>query len=235
MKNMISVKLSVKSVAVAVLGLGLLTQVGCTKKASLKTNAEKASYVFGFQMGQNVKNQGADINPDSFAMGMSDAVNKKDSQLKPEEMQAAVQSFEKEAMDKRAAQAEGNKKAGDEYLAKNKARKEVKTTASGLQYEVIQEGTGKTPKEDDTVKVHYTGKFITGETFDSSVERKEPATFPVKGVIPGWTEALQLMKEGGKLKVVIPSELAYGAQGRPSIPGHSVLVFDMELLEVVKK
>jgi len=138
-----------------------------------------------------------------------------------------------EAMMKKAQEAsEKNLKEGDEWLAKNKSKPGVKTTDSGVQYEVVKEGTGATPTDDNLVKVHYTGTLINGEKFDSSKDRNEPAEFPVKGVIPGWTEALKLMKAGGQYKLAIPAKLAYGAQGRPGIPANSVLLFEVELLEV---
>jgi FKBP-type peptidyl-prolyl cis-trans isomerase FkpA/FKBP-type peptidyl-prolyl cis-trans isomerase FklB len=135
---------------------------------------------------------------------------------------------------KQTETAEKNLKAGKDYLEKNKSAPNVKVTASGLQYVVEKEGEGKSPGKDDNVKVHYTGTLTNGEKFDSSVDRGQPAEFPVGGVIPGWTEALMLMKEGSKYKLVIPSDLAYGPMGRPGIPPNSVLLFDVELLEVKK-
>jgi FKBP-type peptidyl-prolyl cis-trans isomerase len=135
-------------------------------------------------------------------------------------------------MKKQQEAAESNAAEGKAFLEKNKSAEGVKTTASGLQYIVVQEGTGKTPGLNDTVKANYTGTLINGTKFDSSVDRGQPAEFPVSGVIKGWTEALQMMKVGGKVKLFIPPELGYGASARPGIPANSVLVFDVELVDV---
>ncbi len=145
-----------------------------------------------------------------------------------------MMTLQEDAMKKQQEAAENNKKKSAEFLEKNKSAAGFKVTASGLQYSVITEGNGATPKKEDTVKCHYTGTLIDGTKFDSSLDRGTPAEFPVAGVIPGWTEALQMMKVGSKYKLVIPPELAYGAQGRPGIPANSVLIFEVELLEIVK-
>ena len=138
------------------------------------------------------------------------------------------------AMKKQSEEADKNKAKSAEFLEKNKTAEGVKVTASGLQYIVVSEGTGAIPTKTDTVKCHYKGTLITGEQFDSSYDRGQPAEFPVGGVIPGWTEALQMMKVGSKYKLFIPPELAYGASGRPGIPPNSALVFEVELLDIVK-
>lgn len=221
-----------KQMTLALTTVALVATVGCDKKAKLNTDQEKASYAIGQQIGKSLKMQNADVVINSLVGGMQDALDGKDGKLKPEEMQAALQKMQEGAMKKAMEQAEVNQKKGDEYLATNKAKSGVKTTDSGLQYEVVKEGSGNSPKDTDTVKVHYTGTLITGEKFDSSRDRNEPAEFPVNGVIPGWTEALKLMKPGAQWKLVIPSKLAYGPQGRPGIPPNSTLVFDVELLEV---
>jgi FKBP-type peptidyl-prolyl cis-trans isomerase FkpA/FKBP-type peptidyl-prolyl cis-trans isomerase FklB len=220
-----------------ILGLGLATaavvsMVGCDKSASLKSDQDKASYAIGMQIGKSLKMQNADVTVNALVAGLNDGLGGKDSKLKPEEMQAAMQKMQEGAMKKAQEQAEVNLKKGDEFLAANKAKPNVKTTESGLQYEVVKEGTGATPKDTDTVKVHYTGTLINGEKFDSSRDRGEPVEFPVNGVIPGWTEALKLMKVGAQYKLAIPAKLAYGPQGRPGIPPNSVLLFDVELLDV---
>lgn len=137
-------------------------------------------------------------------------------------------------MKKQQEAAEENKKKGSEYLEKNKSAEGVKVTASGLQYKVEKEGDGKTPVKTDTVKAHYKGTLVDGTQFDSSYDRGQPAEFPVQGVIPGWSEALQMMKVGSKYKLFVPPELAYGASGRPGIPANSVLVFEVELIDIVK-
>jgi FKBP-type peptidyl-prolyl cis-trans isomerase FklB len=154
-----------------------------------------------------------------------------------EDMQAVMQSFQQTVMEqqqaKRQQAAGANAEAGEAFLNENKTKEGVKTTESGLQYKVITEGTGATPTETDTVVTHYTGTLINGEVFDSSYKRNNPATFPVNGVIPGWTEALQMMKVGSKWKLFIPSELAYGEQGAgANIGPNEVLIFDIELLEI---
>lgn len=206
----------------------------CQKKVKLDTDEKKASYAIGQQIGGNLKQQNIDFDADALAAALTDAAAGK-NEMSKDEMQAAMMKLQEMAMKKQQEQAEGNAKAGKDYLEKNKTAAGVKTTASGLQYIVEKEGTGATPKKDDVVKVHYKGTLTNGEQFDSSIERGQPAEFPVGGVIPGWTEALQLMKVGGKAKLFIPPELAYGPSGRPGIPPNSVLLFDVELIEIVKQ
>lgn len=204
----------------------------CDKK-KLDTDTKKASYAIGQQIGTNLKQQNIEFDADVLAMSLKDAV-KGDSKLTKEEIQQALMKLQEMAMKKQTEQGEVNKKAGADFLEKNKSVEGVKVTASGMQYLVLKEGTGATPKKEDVVKCHYTGTLTNGEKFDSSVDRGQPAEFPVGGVIPGWTEALQMMKVGGKMKLFIPPELAYGASGRPGIPANSVLVFEVELLDIVK-
>ncbi len=203
---------------------------GCEKK--IDTDMKKASYAIGQQIGKNLKQQNIDFDADIMAKSLKDAVTG-ESKLTQEEIQGAMMKLQEMSNKKNQEQAEANKKTGADFLAKNKALDGVKTTASGLQYSVIKEGTGKLPTKDDVVKCHYVGTLSTGEKFDSSVDRGQPAEFPVSGVIPGWTEALQMMKVGSKYKLVIPPELAYGPQGRPGIPANSVLVFEVELLDII--
>lgn len=156
--------------------------------------------------------------------------------ISQEDAEKIMKEFQESMMKKKEEEAkklsEGNKAAGDKFLAENKTKPGVQTTASGLQYKVITEGTGVKPKATDTVKVHYTGKLLDGKVFDSSVTRGEPVEFPVSGVIAGWVEALQLMPQGSKWEVYIPSDLAYGPTGNQAIPPASTLVFEVELLEV---
>ena len=205
---------------------------GCEKKGKVGTDQEKASYAIGQQIGKSLKMQNADVIVPSLVAGMNDAIENKDSKLKPEEMQKALQSMQESAMKKAMEQAQVNEKKGEEYLTANKAKSGWKETASGLQYQEATPGTGESPKDTDTVKVHYTGTLTTGEKFDSSRDRNEPAEFPVNGVIPGWTEALKLMKKGARWNLAIPAKLAYGPQGRPGIPPNSTLLFDVELLDI---
>ncbi len=218
-----------KIILAAVIAVAL---VGCNKP-DLKSDKGQASYAIGQQIGKNLKAQNIDIDPTTLVASMKDAMAGK-SEMKDDQIQAAMMKLQENAMKKQQEEAEGNKKKSAEFLEKNKAAEGIKTTASGLQYQVITEGTGPTPKKEDTVKCHYTGTLVTGEKFDSSVDRGQPAEFPVAGVIPGWTEALQMMKVGSKYKLFIPPDLAYGASGRPGIPPNSALVFEVELLDVVK-
>ncbi|WP_413290748.1 FKBP-type peptidyl-prolyl cis-trans isomerase [Bdellovibrio sp. HCB337] len=220
-----------KKLVIAGAAAGLVIAVGCTKK--LDTDQKKASYAIGQQIGGNMKQQNIEIDADVMAMAMKDAI-KGDSKMTKEEIQQAMMKLQESAMKKQQEAAEENKKKGAEFLEKNKSAEGVKVTASGLQYKVEKEGDGKMPTKTDTVKAHYTGTLIDGTKFDSSLDRGQPAEFPVQGVIPGWSEALQMMKVGAKYKLFIPPELAYGASGRPGIPANSVLVFDVELVEIVK-
>ena len=201
---------------------------------------QKASYAIGVNIGTNMKRQGVDLDPDQISQGLKDALAGKPA-MTEQQMMEVVQAFQKVAaadMQTKATQAaEKSKKDGEAFLAANKAKPGVTTLADGLQYKVIKQGTGPVPKATDEVRVHYTGTLIDGTKFDSSVDRKEPAEFPVGGVIKGWTEALQLMKVGSKYQLFIPSELAYGANPRPGGPikPNDVLIFDVELLGIKGK
>jgi FKBP-type peptidyl-prolyl cis-trans isomerase FkpA len=220
-----------KLLVVAVAGLAM-TLTACNKP-DLKSDKGQASYAIGQQIGKNLKTQNIDFDANTLVASMKDASEGK-SQMTPEEIQKAMMKLQESAMKKQQEEGEANKKKSTEFLEKNKTAEGVKTTASGLQYIVEKEGTGPIPKKEDNVKCHYTGTLIDGTKFDSSVDRGQPAEFPVGGVIPGWTEALQLMKVGSKYKLFIPPELAYGPSGRPGIPPNSALIFEVELLEIVK-
>lgn len=218
----------------AVAAVAVLAITSCEKKADLKSDKGQASYAIGQQIGKNLKAQNIDIDPATLAVAMKDAMAGK-SDMKDDEIQKAMMKLQESAMKKQQESAEEQKKKSAEFLEKNKTAEGVKVTASGLQYKVEKEGDGPMPKKEDTVKCHYTGTLAAdGTKFDSSVDRGQPAEFPVAGVIPGWTEALQMMKVGSKYKLFIPAELAYGASGRPGIPANSALIFDVELLEIVK-
>ena len=200
---------------------------------------DRISYALGLSMGNNFKASGIkEINFQDFADGVAAVYNGLAPRMSYDEAKKEIQEyFTKMQAEQEAAQAqmaEVNAKAGRDFLEENGKRVEVKTTASGLQYEVLQEGSGKQPKAEDFVTVHYTGKLIDGTVFDSSVERGEPATFGVTQVIPGWVEALQLMKEGAKYRLFIPSQLAYGPQGAGPIGPNQTLIFDVELIKVGK-
>lgn len=195
---------------------------------------DKLSYAWGMAMGSQLKGMGVkDLNVDDFKDALKAAFEGGETAMTPEEAQKLIQEYLGELQKKaeEAARAEGRR-----FLEENKKNADIKETASGLQYVVEKEGEGATPTAEDEVTVHYTGKLIDGTVFDSSVNRGEPATFPLNRVIPGWTEGVQLMKEGAKYTFFIPSDLAYGAQGVPgAIPPHSTLVFEVELIKVVKK
>lgn len=192
----------------------------------------KVGYSLGYMMGQNVKKDAKDLNPADINQGINDGFNGKESTMTREEMIKAVQTYEQTQMQKRL---QDNQAKGEAFLAQNAKKAGVKTTASGLQYEVLKEGTGAQPKATDIVAVQYEGKLLDGKVFDSTAQHGgQPAVFPLNQVIPGWTEGLQLMKEGGKYRFYIPSKLAYGEQGAPQggIEPNSVLIFDVDLLKV---
>lgn len=206
--------------------------------ADLANEDDKISYSIGTQIGSSLKSLDGSIalNKAVLFEAIEDVLGDKKLQLTDEQMSEVMQSFAKkriEAEKKKAAEAAGkNREEGKKFLEENKKKDGVKVTESGLQYKVIKEGTGKKPTADDTVKVHYTGTLPDGTVFDSSVERGEPVEFPLKGVIPGWTEGVQLMSVGSKYEFVIPSELAYGERGPGQIGPERVLKFVVELLEV---
>jgi FKBP-type peptidyl-prolyl cis-trans isomerase FklB len=217
------------SVALAPFALAADTQ--------LKDQKDKVSYSIGIDIGTTLKRQLIDVNADLLSKGIKDGLSGEKPLLNDEEVKATMSVFQKDMMAKQAAakKATGEKNAaeGTKFLAANKAKEGVKTTASGLQYKVLKEGSGPTPKAADTVKVNYRGTTIDGTEFDSSYKRGQPATFPVNRVIKGWTEALQLMKPGSKYQLVIPADLAYGERGAGSDIGpNAALIFEVELLEV---
>lgn len=195
---------------------------------------DKLSYAWGMALGQQLRAMGVEnINKEDFDEAVHAAFEGKETKLTPEEANQLIQGYLQELTAKKAAEIRA---VGERFLAENSKKEGVKVTASGLQYIVDKEGEGAQPTAEDEVTVHYTGKLLDGTVFDSSVSRGEPATFPLNRVIPGWTEGVQLMKEGGKYTFFIPSDLAYGPQGVPNaIPPHSTLIFDVELIKVVKK
>ena len=209
------------------------TAIAC-KKADLDSDKGKYSYAIGFNIGSSMKKDNVDLDMNSFVAAIEDALKGTESQLSPEQTQAAMQNLMMTLQKKRMEGTEENKKKGDDFLAANKVKEGVKTTPSGLQYRVITEGAGAKPKAKDMVKVHYSGKLIDGTEFDSSYKRNEPVQFKLDGVIKGWTEGVQLMSVGSKYELVIPADLGYGPQGNQSIPGNSVLVFEVELLSIGK-
>lgn len=200
---------------------------------------DKVSYALGLGIGRQLSQMGArELNIDDFAQAIKDVIGGEKLKVSDSEAQTIVQDFfKKQEAKQRAAAAEAGKavrEAGEKYLEENARKEGVVTLPSGLQYKVLKEGDGKKPKATDKVKCHYEGMLIDGTLFDSSIQRGEPATFPLNGVIAGWTEGLQLMAEGAKYRLFIPYQLGYGERGAgASIPPYAALVFDVELIEVL--
>src|SRR6266567_3056183 len=216
-------------VSASLLALPLLGQ---EKSPQLKDQKDKVSYGIGMNIGFNLSRQKVDINPDILAAGIKDAIAGK-PQLTSDQVKDVMAQFEKDMEQKQKQAGEKNKTEGAKFLEENKKKPGVKTTASGLEYKVEKEGTGAQPKPTDMVSVNYRGTLIDGTEFDSSYKRGQPATFPVNGVIKGWTEALQLMKQGSKYQLVIPSNLAYGERAMgPDIGPNATLIFEVELQDV---
>jgi FKBP-type peptidyl-prolyl cis-trans isomerase len=205
-----------------------------------KTLHDRVSYFYGSDVARSFKDNGVEVDLDIFFQGLKDTLEKKPGKYTKEELDFAMNQFAQVMMakqQKEQAEAGGKNAAeGEKFLAENGKRKGVVTTASGLQYEVIKEGDGAKPTATDTVSVHYHGTLVSGKVFDSSVERGEPVSFPVNGVIPGWTEALQLMTVGSKWKLFIPAKLAYGEHGAgQDIGPNSALIFEVQLLKIEPK
>ncbi len=201
---------------------------------TIKTDADKVSYGIGLQLAQQVKSQSfPGLNLDSLIVGLSDVFNNEPLRFPEDVMQAAFTAINQQVQKATASAAADNKVAGQTFLDENAKKDGVITTESGLQYEIITEGNGPKPSQSDMVVTHYHGSLTDGTVFDSSVDRGEPAQFPVNGVIQGWIEALQLMSVGSKWRLTIPSDLAYGDQGSaPVIGPGATLVFEIELIEI---
>lgn len=201
---------------------------------------DRISYALGLSMGNNFRSSGIEkINVKDFADGVAAVFSGETPKMTYDEAKEEIRKFFTEMEERQKAEAakmgEVNAKAGENFLAENAKRPEVKTTATGLQYEIVKEGDGPTPNRGDRVTVHYTGKLIDGTVFDSSVERGEPATFGVTQVIPGWVEALQMMKTGSQWRLYIPSKLAYGPNGAGGVIGpNATIIFDVELIKIEK-
>lgn len=193
---------------------------------------ERSSYAIGLNIGRDMKEGDMDIDIAVLAKGIADSLAGAKPALSEQQIQQTMVELQNFQFAKLAKK---NKQEGADFLAENKKKEGVKTLPSGLQYKVVKQGTGATPKATDTVTTHYRGTFLNGKTFDSSYDRGQPAQFPVNKVIPGWTEALQLMKVGDKWQLFIPSELAYGEKGMGSdIPPNAALIFEIELLDIAK-
>ena len=227
-----------KSVWMAVLAVLVIAgSVVGEEPVSLKSQKDKISYIIGLDIGNNLKRQSADVDLDILLRGMKDSLSGTKPVLSENEIREVTTAFKQEMTKKQAEEtkklAEKNKKEGDAFLEENKKKEGVKTLPSGLQYKVITEGSGRSPKESDTVTVNYKGTFVDGTEFDSSYKRGEPATFPVNGVIKGWVEALPLMKEGAKWQLFIPPGLAYGETGAGNAIGpNATLIFEVELISI---
>lgn len=229
-------KYSVLKQFALVAAIAITTITAVAQDDAPKPDAKVTGYAIGQQFGEILKDAGDLYDLDSFMKGFEDARTGKERAYTQQECQVAIMAFQQVLMEKQqavAAEAASKGKAeGVAFLTANADRKGVTVLPSGLQYEVIEEGTGKTPVASDTVMAHYRGTFLNGEEFDSSYSRGEPSSFPVTRVIAGWTEALQLMKVGAKWKLFIPSDLAYGEQGNQRIPGGTALLFDIELVGI---
>jgi FKBP-type peptidyl-prolyl cis-trans isomerase FklB len=222
-----------KSIIIATIALAFVaTAFGEDKPAQLKDQKDKFSYAVGLNIGMNFKRQNIDTNPDMITAGIKDAMAGK-PQMTTDQVKETMMAFEKDMEQRQADASKKNAADAEKFLAANKSKDGVKTTASGLQYKVVKEGNGPQPKSTDTVTVNYRGTLIDGTEFDSSYKRGVPATFPLAGVIKGWTEGLQLMKVGGKYQFFIPPGLAYGDHApTPQIPPGSALIFEVELMNV---
>ncbi len=214
---------------------------GCStteQDPSLETTSEKVSYGMGLVMGERMSNDLPDLHMQQFIQGFEHGQSGEEDakRLSREEIQTALVAYQKDMQAQQEQQyeelAQKNLEAGETFLAENAKRDGVETTESGLQYEVIEEGSGEKPTASDRVRVHYTGELINGEVFDSSRDRGEPTTFGVGQVIPGWIEGLQLMSEGARYKLYIPADLAYGPTGNQAIAPNETLIFDVELLKI---
>ena len=217
--------------------------IGCgsdTKQKSISTLStfkDSTSYALGADLGSNLKQQAVEIDYDVFMAGMTDAMLDGELvKLDQKQRRSVMASLQQRIRDKAKEEGETNLKKADEFLAKNKKENsDIKETPTGLQYRVLREGNGDSPVAEDRVKVHYAGKLIDGTQFDSSYERGDPTEFGVSQVIKGWTEGLQLMKVGAKYEFFIHPKIAYGSRPRPTIPANSVLIFEVELLDIVTK
>ena len=222
-----------KSIIASAIFLSLiLTVSGEDKPAQFKDQKDKFSYAVGLNIGMNFQRQKIEVNTDLVMSGLKDGMAGK-PQMTMEQIRETMMAFEKDMQQKQVEAGKKNAADSQKFLEDNKKKDGVKTTASGLQYKVIKDGTGAQPKPTDTVTVNYRGTLIDGTEFDSSYKRGQPASFPVGGVIKGWSEALQLMKAGSKYQLFIPPDLAYGEHSpSPTIPPNSALIFEVELMSV---
>ena len=226
-----------KHATAATLSLTFLATSVQAEDPKLESDRDKASYLIGRNIGETINRDGIKLNVENLVMGLREGLTGKDSKIPEADATKIMETFQaemqKQAEAKAASASAENLAAGTKFLADNKKREGVKVTKSGLQYEILSAGKGAKPTPLDTVTVHYHGTLIDGSVFDSSVDRQTPATFPVNGVIAGWTEALQLMEAGAKYKLFIPADLAYGKNGAGrDIGPNSTLIFEVELLSI---
>ncbi len=223
----------------SILFLAVLFFAGCGNNnggtSELKTEKDSVSYSIGLDIGRTLHRQEIEIAPNAFVQGLIDAADTSSKQLlTDEQIQSVMIAYQQKMIAKAQEKAGKVKQDGEKFLAENKTKTDIITLPSGLQYKVVTMGKGKNPKASSEVKVHYRGTLVDGTEFDNSYKRGEPIVFPVGGVIPGWTEALQLMSVGSKWQLFIPSDLAYGDRPTGQIPPGSVLIFEVELLDIVK-
>jgi len=204
--------------------------------SDLSTFTDSTSYALGADLGENLKRQQIEIDYDIFMAGLMDGMETEMVKFDQKQRRAIMASLQKNIRDKAKLEGDTNLKIAEEFLDKNKKNNnEIKETPTGLQYKVLKEGTGVSPNSTDKVRVHYVGKLLDGSVFDSSIERGEPSEFGLNQVIKGWTEGLQLMKIGGKYEFFIHPKIAYGSRPRPNIPANSLLIFEVELLDILPK
>ncbi|MCK7548971.1 FKBP-type peptidyl-prolyl cis-trans isomerase [Marinobacter koreensis] len=231
-------KKTLLAMAMAGVVAGCSTPPEAPDQPKLDSVEQKVSYGMGLVLGERMSKDLPDLQMDQFLQGIQhgNSGDENVKRLSRDEIKEALMTYQKQVQEKQQSQmeelAQKNKEAGEAFLAENAKKEGVKTTDSGLQYKVIEEGTGEKPAADDTVKVHYTGELLSGKVFDSSRERGEPVTFTLNQVIPGWTEGLQLMSKGARYKLYIPAELAYGPGGNRAIGPNETLIFDVELLDI---
>lgn len=228
--------MKIKLLASVMLGAAMVNSCAAAE-ASLGTDLEKLSYSIGVDLGNNIKKQGIDINVPALALGIQDAINGKNLKMTDDQMKDSLIKFQKDLMAKRTKefeeQADKNKAEGSAFLKENKSKQGVFELQSGLQYKVVKTGTGAKPKKEDTVTVQYTGRLINGKVFDSTDKTGKPATFKLDQVIPGWTEALQLMPVGSIWEIYVPANLAYGERNIGGLIGpNSTLIFNVHLLSI---
>ena len=212
----------------------LISLIGCEKKAQLTSDLEKYSYVLGYQQAENLKSQQIEIDIKAYSQALDDSMKGKESKISETEIQEVMKKMYEMRNENQKKVADENLKKGMAWLEENKNKSGIKSTESGLQYKIITDGEGAPPKPTDTVTIHYRGSLIDGKEFDSSFKRGSPVKFPLSSVISGWQEAFKMMNKGSKWQIFLPPNLGYGERGGPLIPPQSVLIFDLELIDISK-